>query len=146
MPFEDIVALLDKAVENEKFALAERVLTWLGQLHESDRLVFVKDVCAKAPHYGLYFAHRCLKTCPSFEALLKLAVEQADASSIKYWLEAIAPRVGIRHVATVLIEMIPSHPVGVEKAAYWLPGLEVNGPVKSESDRLVRALHLSRPH
>jgi hypothetical protein len=92
----------------------------LRQEPESSRLAFIEDLVTINLVVALDLAYRCLASNSSFERLLIRALTEADASSIRFWLECVVPRLGFRKSVKMLRREQDSHPGGVEKAVYWL--------------------------
>jgi hypothetical protein len=91
---------------------------------EGERFSFLNDLLVAQPVVALDLARRCLAENASFEILLETALEGADASSMRYWLECVVPRLGFRRVVRLLDNFRGEFPESVEKAAYWLPLFE----------------------
>jgi hypothetical protein len=88
---------------------------------EDEKLEFIKDFATFNPVVAMNLARKCLAKKRSFETLLEQALDQADPSSIRYWLECLVPRLGFRRVITHLRSNSGTHGEGVAKAKYWLP-------------------------
>src|SRR4051812_47643494 len=93
----------------------------LRKVPENERLEFVKELAVANPAVALILARKCLADKHSFESLLDQAINEANSSGIRYWLEAIVPRLGIRRVVAHLRRQSFANPEGVAQAAYWLP-------------------------
>ncbi len=92
---------------------------------EEERLRFVQEVLASG-HRGsfavaLWLAKTCLRDRRSFEAILNQGLDQADASVIKHWLEAVVNGLGFRRVVAILSTRLRVDPTSVIRARYWLP-------------------------
>lgn len=96
----------------------------LRQETEAFRLQFIGDLLDARVPLALVFAQKCLAERRSFEALLHRGLREADASSIRFWLECVVPRLGFRRAVRLLNESGPDERAGVEKARYWLPLFE----------------------
>jgi hypothetical protein len=103
----------DPAWERE---LAQR----LRREPESFRLAFIEDLATATPVVALDPAHRYLASNSGFERLPLRALAEADASSIRFRLECVVPRLGFRESVKLLRREQEAHPVGVEKALYRL--------------------------
>ncbi len=88
---------------------------------EAARLDFLDDLITSNPIVGLDLARRCLSESRSFEVLLDRALRESNASSIRYWLECIVPRLGFRRVVGQLRGHIVEGREAVRFAKYWLP-------------------------
>jgi hypothetical protein len=109
--------LRDSKVERE---LASEVM----KLPEAERLQFIDELMnCGLPHcfpVGLWLAKTCLKERQSLEAILNQGLERGDASTVKYWLEAVVHGLGFRRVVRLISERIATEPESVIKAEYWL--------------------------
>lgn len=92
----------------------------LRGLSEGERLDFCLEFSGSNPIVALDLARRCLGDRESFEAILRRGLREADASSIRYWLEAVVPALGLRRLARLLEQAAPTDPEAVRKARYWL--------------------------
>lgn len=97
------------------------LLRWLREQPESSRLAFVLELLNCDVLAGLRIAHKSLEDRASFKRLLEMAIHGADASTMKYWLESILPRLGCRRTARIIRDLAKEHRDGVRKALYWLP-------------------------
>lgn len=93
----------------------------LRKLPERERLEFVSDFALANPAVALDLAKKCLTQKQSFELLLDQALDNSSSSGIRYWLESIVPRMGVRRVISHLRRRANSNAEGVARAAYWLP-------------------------
>ena len=103
----------------------------LRQQPEDTRLEFLMDLVNHHEVVALLLAHKVLESRNSYVQLLEFAVANRNASSIKYWLRAVVPRLGFRRTVDHLLRMSTSHDSGVAKALYWLPQ-----HAKSDSDQI----------
>ena len=71
-----------------------------------------------------------------------MALEDADASSIRYWPECVVPRLGFRRIVRLLDNFRGEYPESVAKAAYWLPLFEASPGFSREA---VDALRVRKP-
>lgn len=114
--------LRDSKVERE---LAREVM----KLPEPERLRFIDQLMnCGLPHcfpVGLWLAKTCLKERQSLEAILNQGLERGDASTIKYWLDAVVQGLGFRRVVRLISERIATDPESAIKAEYhlrkWIP-------------------------
>lgn len=88
---------------------------------ESERLQFVQEFAVANPAVALELARKCLTERGSFEALLDQGLEEANSSSLRYWLECVVPRLGFRRVVAILRSQLGTKADRVAQAAYWLP-------------------------
>ena len=105
----------------------------LRNLPEAERLGFLQELAAASPVVALSLASKSLDSRESFESLLYQGLDDANSSSIRYWLECTVPRLGFRRVMVVLRSCASANPNRVRDAAYWLPSFEkVPGFSRSE--------------
>ena len=97
------------------------LLVWLRQQPESLRVEFLLDLVNYQVLVALQLANKALESRESHVELLEHAVTTSDASSIRYWLESLVPRLGFRRSSDVLLRLASSCPEGVDKAFYWMP-------------------------
>lgn len=97
------------------------LLDWLRLQPEDVRYAFLMELMEHQEIVALQLAHKSLKSRESFIKLLEFAVSNTDASSIKFWMETIVPRLGFRRTADNLARLSASKRSGVAKALYWLP-------------------------
>lgn len=130
-------------------AWERELVDWLRSQPEAARLRFIEEFLDIQVVVALQLANRCLTERPSFEALLERGLRAADAGSIKYWLESLVPRMGIRRVFRLLGRDLDSNPEGVAKALYWIPQFQDEAGFSwSDHDRLVERVEAraaSRP-
>lgn len=93
----------------------------LRTLSEAERRAFFGEFLSVNQAVALDLARKCLMEKRSLEDLLARGLAEADASSMREWLECVMPRLGLRHVVRYLMQQRPANPSGVEKAVYWLP-------------------------
>ncbi|WP_162656854.1 hypothetical protein [Tuwongella immobilis] len=115
---EDVAPKLrDSRVERE-------LASELRKLPEADRLQFINElISCGLPHcftVALWLARTCLNDRHSLEAILAQGLERGDASTVKYWLEAVVHGLGFRRVVHLVSERITTDPESVIKAEYWL--------------------------
>jgi hypothetical protein len=107
------------------------LLDWLRRQSEEARFVFLMDLMKYQEIVALQLAHKSLTSRSSFIRLLEFCVAKRDASSIKYWLDSIVPRLGFRRSVDNLLRLSASEKSGVANALYWLPRY-----VNSDADRV----------
>lgn len=90
---------------------------------EAERFEFLRALLDVQHAVALDLARKCLSERRSFESLLEQGLREADASSIRDWLECVTPKLGPRRVAAFLKKFAPVYPDGVRHAEYWLPGV-----------------------
>ena len=111
-------------------AWERELYSWLRQQPEERRFEFLSELLEYHVIVGLQLANKTLESRDSFRKLLAYAVSNCDASSIKFWLESVVPRLGYRRSVSELEKLLESDPSGVDKAVYWMPRL-----ANSDKDR-----------
>ncbi len=94
---------------------------WLRDQSEETRFEFLMELVQVQVTVALQLAHKVLESRASFIKLLEFAVANCDASSIKYWLDCVVPRLGFRRTSDNLLRLSEAESDGVSKALYWLP-------------------------
>jgi hypothetical protein len=89
---------------------------------------------------ALQLASNTLQGRNSFVTLLEHAVATSDASSIRYWLDAVAPRLGFRRTTDHLMRLMATNKEGVQKALYWMPLLAESDADRQKLEELTSAL------
>jgi len=108
--------LRDTATERE---LAKK----LRSLPEEERFAFILEMLEVNLLVALELASACLRRQDLLTRLLEHGLAQVkDLSTIKYWLEHLIPRLGVRRVLGVLREQLDAHPFGVGSALYHMLG------------------------
>ena len=107
------------------------LLDWLRQQPENARFEFLMDLLKYQEPVALILAHRSLQSRSSFVRFLEFGVANRDASSIKYYLDFVVPRLGFHRTIDNLLRLCCSESNYVEKALYWLPRYAA-----SDSDQL----------
>jgi hypothetical protein len=97
------------------------LLDWLRHQPEDTRFEFLMDLINHQESVALQLAHKSLEARKSFIKLLDFAISNRDASSIKFWLETVVPRLGFRRTVDNLVRLSATKKDGVAKALYWLP-------------------------
>jgi hypothetical protein len=97
------------------------LLDWLRHQPEAVRLAFLTDLVNYQEIVALQLSHKSLEARESFVTMLDFAISNRDASSIKFWLDAVVPRLGFRRTVDILLRLSASKTEGVAKALYWLP-------------------------
>jgi hypothetical protein len=95
----------------------------LGKQPEEERFQFIQELLSYDLLVGLKLAQTCLQKEQFFERILEQGLQTADASTLKFWLECVVPRLGMRRVIALLTQKLETDVVAVTKALYWLPRL-----------------------
>ena len=90
---------------------------------EADRFQFIQELLSYDLVVGLQLANTCLQNEQFFERILEQGLQTADASTLKFWLECVVPRLGMRRVVAILTQKLETDAMAVKKALYWLPRL-----------------------
>lgn len=95
------------------------------ELPEENRFVAIQPFLLHKKHkvqkIGLYLIKSSLYREEDLIRVLEIALEQADASWIRTWLEHILPNLGIPKTLSVLRKNLLNYSPGVDSALYWLP-------------------------
>ena len=118
-PIDDFVPQMGNS------AVERRLATLLRQQPEEDRLQFIQQLLAagkpKCVRAALRLVKSCLKSHKSLLAILDQGLQQADASMIENWMEAVVSGLGLKRLLSALSNRVESDPESVIKARYWLP-------------------------
>jgi hypothetical protein len=119
---------LDKWIEKlGDSAIEKEVVRTLLALPEDARLAFVERLAtsndAKIFRAAFRLAKATLKDSNSLLEFLKFGSEKSDASTIKYWLDTVAPNLGFRRIVRFFKDRLNSDPKSTIIARYWLPTL-----------------------
>lgn len=106
--------------------------------NEEAVLQFVLRLTELDPRVGLAIARRVLRSPASAEAVLKLGIHLADASSMKWWLDVCIPKLGADKVIHILREHLESNLDAIDHALYWIPRTE--RPLSVEQHAKLQAL------
>jgi hypothetical protein len=83
---------------------------------------FVIRLLELDPYWGFPIMRRVLHRKKSAEEVFKLGIHLADASSMRFWLEACIPKLGWRKIIGILRGHLNTDDgSAVEYALYWLP-------------------------
>lgn len=124
--------MVDDYVNLSRGSISEReLLKELRKLPEPERFAFVSELLPHNEILGLDLATRCLSKREYFEAVLDWGMDRGDASSIRYWLSCVIPKLGARRMLRILKEEVSKRPRKVSLTLYWLPSLIGN----DEKDR-----------
>ena len=94
---------LEDYIGRRRDTVRERELaSLLRKMPEPERFEYIQQAMRKHIVVGLELANSCLQHKTYFLALLQEGLENADASSICWWLEVALPHLGSRRV---LIEL-----------------------------------------
>ena len=113
---------------------------WLRIQPEDARLAFLMELIDHQEIVALQLSHKTLEARESFVKLLDFAVSNRDASSIKFWMETVVPRLGFRRTADTLLRLSASEKEGVAKALYWLPRYAASDGDQIELGKLTEAI------
>lgn len=98
----------------------QELLDWLRLQPESHRVSFLLELVNYQVLVALQMANKVLQSRESYIELLEYSVRTCDASSIRFWLESLVPRLGFCRSVDVLSRLARSCPAGVDKAFYWM--------------------------
>jgi len=80
---------------------------------------FITEYIDKQPTVGLLLANRVLRDPRQFERILFSGFRCADASTIRYWLEACVVRIGARRALRLFEALVRDSPEQAKKMIYW---------------------------
>jgi hypothetical protein len=92
----------------------------LRQLPPEDAFAFVWEYLDHDPLVGLALANRCLRSRAAFEKILTRGFEEADASSIRWWLERPVERIGAHRALALFRAFAAREPAQAWRLVYWL--------------------------
>lgn len=100
----------------------ERELTkQLRSLPEEERYAFIVEMLDVQLSVALELANKCLRRRDLLIRLLETGIARVkDLSTIKYWLDELIPRLGVRRVIQILREQLDEHPFGVGSSFYFV--------------------------
>lgn len=113
---------------------------WLLQQPEEKRFEFLMELVDYQVTVALQLAHKSLERRESFVKLLEFAVSHCDASTVKYWLDAIVPRLGFRRTVDNLVRLSSHEVKGVSKSLYWLPRYATSEADQIKLTQLIHAV------
>jgi len=102
----------DSRVENE---LAAR----LRAMTAAEAYAFICEYLDHDPIVALHLARRGLRERRHFEQILARGFETADASSIRYWLEACLDKLGPKRVVKMFEQLAATNPRAAARTLYW---------------------------
>jgi hypothetical protein len=100
-----------------------------------DRLEFVRSFIHVNFPVAMALVRRCVGDRQSRLALLDDALRTASAGTMKYWLTALVPGLGVRRVDRYLAGKAGEYPKGVECAEYYMRGFRHGTQDKSRPGR-----------
>lgn len=95
----------------------------LRELSESERLEFIDLLTEHHFFLGLEMAKKSLREKTSFVTLFEKFIDRSNASSIRWLLESLIPRLGFCRITGLLRNKLETNGRVVEMALYWLPSL-----------------------
>ena len=122
----------------------QELLDWLRLQPESQRKSFLLELVNYQVLVALQMANKVLQSRESYVDLLEYSVRTCDASSIRYWLESLVPRLGFCRSVDVLSRLARSCPAGVHKAYYWMDRLASSSKDEAKLLELRLAMEKSR--
>src|SRR5712691_3076340 len=118
---------ITELVSKPRESSAEReIARTLRQCSEDDRFTFLRDwFQPQHRHSRGYMAGfdllRSVTLRPVHLAiLLRHAIDHADASDARSWLDTLGPKIGPKRLAAILAEAAAQHPRKVNNWVYWL--------------------------
>ena len=121
---DPMIPNIEDHINRPRDTVRERALArQLRELPESTRFKFVQQLLAHHLIVGLKMAKAVLQDKQHFQWLLYHGLEHGNASTIRFWLAAVIPKLGSRSVIYTLKKEMPDRPVAVFLTLYWLPSL-----------------------
>lgn len=111
--------LLDARYQNH---LAERLRT----MREDRALTIVKRIICRDQQVGLKIANRIIRRPEFLEQIFRDGLAVANESTARFWVDALAPRLGASRLIDLVRERASTDPVAARRFLYWLPSV-VNG-------------------
>ncbi len=105
----------------------------LKKYSEEDRFEFIKTALSYDVIGALKLANSCLRRRAYFAEIFEQGLQEADASSILWWLQCVVPRLGMKRILNILNDKLETEPNQVRKAIYWLPKFLKPGDTKTAS-------------
>lgn len=100
-----------------------RLAARLRSLPESSALGPIRQLIARDPKIGLALANRVLRERRFLSQLFREGLRQSNASTVKFWIDALAPRLGAAQVIDLVAEEADHEPEIARRSLYWLPPL-----------------------
>jgi len=98
----------------------------LRKRSEAERWEYVRECLDLDWSVGLGLARRVLSDRGVLCEVLRLGLDRGDASTVRWWIEAVLPGLGVRRVARELALVYSQKPQQVSNALYWLANLVPN--------------------
>lgn len=137
----DFVGRRRDSVEETKLAEALRA----GPPEEA--FAFIHEYLESDPIVGLMLANRVLRDRNHFAQILRAALINPDASTIRHYLEACIPRLGPERVLAIFEETVRSNPHAALKAHYYVRRLliEADQSLRPRLDAIRATVEPSEP-
>jgi hypothetical protein len=119
----------------------------LRKLDPDEAFAFVWEYAGYDPVVALELANRVLRDRNQFERMLHRGFEEADASSIRFWLECCVPRVGPTRTMKLLRD-IASKDIDAGRRIFYrtrLVLLKEDSSLEGELDALAARLKIGAP-
>jgi YD repeat-containing protein len=88
-----------------------------------ERWLFVRECLDLDWSLGLFLVPKLQIDRTGLLAVLSLGLERGDASTLRWWLEAVLPGLGVRRLTRALQTAYEERPQQVAKALYWMGNL-----------------------
>lgn len=99
----------------------------------------IRQLIARDPKVGLAMANRVLREPSLLTQLFREGLHQSNESTVKFWMEALGPRLGPMQMIDVIQEEAVQEPSIARRTLYWLPALvKHNSRARERVDELRR--------
>jgi hypothetical protein len=123
------------------------VLSWLRLQDDTSRFEFIWRTLRTNAQVGLALLKRAELKPVFLEAILEHGFVYADASAIRFWLEAVVGGLGHRRLIRLVSSHLADAPLVVYKCVYWLPLVCESHPELHDDIRsLVGAFEAQHPN
>jgi hypothetical protein len=138
--------LLERRLSKQEQALLRRILA----LPQSQRMEILAPLLGRRGSVALVLADRAELSQDNYIAILKRGIAEADASSVKFWLEATVCHLGWPTVFSVLRDVAAPWPSPGASALYHVPFLffevcPLSPSLKQEFIQLLELYNRKRP-
>ncbi|MEQ8786487.1 MAG: hypothetical protein RIC55_09315 [Pirellulaceae bacterium] len=98
----------------------EEIASSLHKMSPEESFRFIVELVDVHELVALELAKRTLRKKQHLVQLLEFGLLKANASSMRWWLEAVIPQLGVRRVISELMSRVDTHPKGVSRSYYFL--------------------------
>jgi hypothetical protein len=106
---------------------------------QSRALGVIRRLIARDPKIGLALANRVLRERQALTELLRDGLRQSNESTVRFWIDALGPRLGPTQTIDLIREEASREPAIARRSLYWLPALaKDDAKAKARLDELRR--------